>query len=185
MSDTCPIFAWARFTLHQHIYSDLDSKASISVISEKLNSNPLFLNVEHPAVLRQYYGCDLLSAPIISNGKKIMNWYSYATSVGATFIGTDPTQFVTRKMHPTIDLISKNLHKLLINNVEYSNITSVNLTQQLNHCTMLIYYADGSLKSSSSIGFHCDCTYSSNDGSFSSSCNKHIKNTPSNKRFFR
>ena len=167
LPDTCPIFAWARFTLHQLIYSDLDSKDGIRVTPKKSNSNPVFLNMERPAVLRQYYCCDLLPAPAISNTKKTVYRYSYAISVGTTSVGTDPTQFVTRKMHPTMDLISKDLHNLLINNVEYFNLTSVDLTQKLNLCTMLIYYADGSLKRSSSIGFHCDYTYSSNDGSFS------------------
>ena len=133
--------------------------------------------MEHPAVLRQYYGCDLLPAPTISNGKKIMNRYSYAVSVCTTSVDTDPAQFVIKKMHPTMDLISKDPYKLLINNVEYFNITSVDLSHQSSHCTMLIYYADGSLKRSSSIGFHCDCTYFSNDSSFSSSHNTQVKNT--------
>ena len=52
LPDTCPIFAWARFTLHQIIYSDLDSKDDIRVTPENPNSNPVFLNVERPAVLR-------------------------------------------------------------------------------------------------------------------------------------
>ena len=155
--NTWPIFAWARFTLHQLIYSDLDSKDGIRVTPEK-NSNPVFLNVERPDVLIQYYGCDLLAAPIITNGKKTMNQYSYTISAGTTSVGTDPTQFIIRKMHATMDLISKDLHKLLINNVEYFNLTSVDSNQKFNHCTMLIYYVDNSLKRSSSLVFNCDCT---------------------------
>ena len=69
-------------------------------------------------------------------------------------------------MHPAMDFISKDIHKLFINNVEHFNLTYVDLTEQFNHYTTLIYYADGSLKHSSSLGFHCDCTYSSNDGPF-------------------
>ena len=135
------------------------------------------VNVERPAVLRQYYGCDLLLIPINSYGNRIMNRYSYTIFAGTTFVGTEPTQFVTR-MIPTMDLISNDLHKLFINNAERLNLLSVVLTQQLNHCTILIYYADSSLKRFSSIGFHCGCTYFSNDGSFSSSYNTQVENTP-------
>ena len=64
------------------------------------NSNPVFLNEERSAVLRQYYGCDLLPDPTISNVKKIMNRYSYSISTGTTSVSTDPTQFVARKCTP-------------------------------------------------------------------------------------
>ena len=77
---------------------------------------------------RKYYGCDLLSAPVISDGNKIINRYSYSASACTTSVGTDPAQFVIKTIYPTIDLISKDLHKLLINNVQYFNITSVDLT---------------------------------------------------------
>ena len=174
MPDTCPIFAWEIFTLHQLIYSYLDSKDCIMVIPENPNSNTVFLNVERPDALRQYYGYDLLPAPIISDGNKIMNQYSYAVSTRITSVDTDPACFVTRKMILAIDLISKDLHNLLINNVEYFNLTSVDLTQQFNYCTMLIYYANGSLKRSSGLGFRCDFTYSSNKCYFSSSCNTQV-----------
>ena len=83
-----------------------------------------------------------------------MNRDSYAFSAGTISVGTDPTQFVTRQMYPTMDLIYKDLHKLLINSVQHFHLSSVDLTQQFKYCTMLIYYPDGSLKRSSSLGFH-------------------------------
>ena len=52
MSHTCPLFVYARFTLHQLIYNDLDSKDGIKVTPENPNSNPVFLNLERPAVLK-------------------------------------------------------------------------------------------------------------------------------------
>ena len=88
----------------------------------------MFLNVEYLATVRQHYGCNLLTASIIRHGNKITNRYVYAISSGTTSIGTDPTQFVTRQMIPNIDLISKDLHKLLMNNFEYFNLTSVDIT---------------------------------------------------------
>ena len=111
------------------LFSDLDSEDGIRVTPENPNSNLLFLNVEHPAVLRQYYGCDLLPAPINSYGNKIMNRYLYAISAGTISVGTDPAQFLTRKIVRTMDLISKDLNKLLIHNVEFLNLSSADLTQ--------------------------------------------------------
>ena len=93
-TNTCPIYVWVIFTLHQLIYSDLNSKDGIRVIPENPNSNPVFSNLEHTAVLRQYCGCDLLPVPTVSRGKNIPNRYVYAFSEGTTSVGTDPTQFV-------------------------------------------------------------------------------------------
>ena len=58
------------------------------------------------------------------------------------------------------------------------NLTSVNLSLEFNHCTVLIYYAGEHLKKKSSLGYHTDCVYSASNGKYVPKLNSQVENTP-------
>jgi len=159
------------------ICSDLDSKDGIRVIAEKANSNPVMLNVERPAPIRQYFGCALPPKKNESLKEGHSERYSYAVASGTNSVGTDPSKFVTREMTSHMLLIADHLQKLMSNNIDLLNLGTVDLSHKLNHCTLLIYHADGTTKSYSAMGLHSDCNYS-HDGTFTQNSNTQVKNTP-------
>ena len=93
-------------------------------------------------------------------------------------VGTDPNNFITRKMTDHMILISDLLHHIMQSNRARLKLTDYNIYDTFNHCTVLIYYADDNHKISSSMGCHSNCTYILDDGKFDSTRNAQVVNTP-------
>ena len=93
-------------------------------------------------------------------------------------VGTDPRNFVTKKMPPPLDRMGANLVMLLKDNIKLPNLSTVDLTYGFNHCTMISYYADPKLKYTSSLGFHAYCDHSVHTSKFVENKNTQKKNTP-------
>ena len=74
--------------------------------------------------------------------------------------------------------MAKDLHEIINQNRELMNLTSVNLSLEFNHCTVLIYYAGEHLKKKSSLGYHPDCVYSASNGKYVPKLNSQVENTP-------
>ena len=57
-------------------------------------------------------------------------------------------------------------------------LKDVNIERDFNHCTALLYYADETIKDCTTLGFHCDCTYSAKNNLYDVSQNSQLENTP-------
>ena len=78
----------SRNVLDKLIMSKIDSLCGISIVAEQPMNNPIMLNITRPAVLRQYYGCDMGSPR-----NKIIKRATYSYK---SYVGTDPSKFITK-----------------------------------------------------------------------------------------
>jgi len=134
-------------------------------------NNPPMLNLNRPAVIRQYYG----EVNKINN-KRIT--YGASKSLGTISVGTDPHNFITRKMTYHMQLLSHQLNNILKINRARLNLMDCNIDNCFNHCTVLLYYSDDNDNRSSSMGYHSDCTYRLDNGKFDCTRNSQVVKTP-------
>ena len=133
----------SRVIIDQVICAPINSKYGIKLSLDQPLNNSVDLNILRPAVLRQYFGKEY---PSSSTTYQHSTRYTYGSGSGTSSVGIDPLNFVTRKMTPHMKCMAKDLHKLISQNREVMNLTSVNLSLEFNHCTVLIYYAGEHLK---------------------------------------
>lgn len=62
--------------------------------------------------------------------------------------------------------MGENLMVLLKDNKKLLNMSTVDLTNEFNHYTMIMYYTNPKLKDTASLEFHFDCSYSVLTGKF-------------------
>ena len=55
LSHRTDIFDWGNIVLNNLVYSDIDLEQGLRLIVEKIMNNPPILNLERPAVIRQYF----------------------------------------------------------------------------------------------------------------------------------
>ena len=67
---------------------------------------------------------------------------------------------------------------ILRSNVGTLHMDDVKLDLNFNHCTVLMYYADGSIKDTASLGTHCDCTYCPKTKLYEKTKNSQVYNIP-------
>ena len=156
--------------------SRFNSLKGIKLSLDKPMNVHTLLNINRPAVLRQYYGVKFDEVCNIVPGMEYR--YTYGNGTGLSSVGMDPSNFVTRPFSPSLHIIARELHSLINSNVKFFNVESVNTSLQFNHCSILIYYAGSDLKTESTLGMHCDCVYSVKDGSFTKNANSQVENTP-------
>ena len=66
---------------------------------------------------------------------------------------------VTRPFNYYMHKITRFLHNTLYYRRSEFNLNSSDLSNEFNHCSMLLYYANKHLKKTARMGFHTDCTY--------------------------
>ena len=165
----------SRSIIDQLICSDINSAHGIRLSLDTPLNNPPILNLLRPAVLRQYYGLNVVDQRGISNG---VRRYTYGSGTGSSSVGMDPRNFATRMMTEEMLSLSQELHNLLLKNRSYFKLEDMDLTLPFNHCTVIVYYAGEYLKESSKLGIHSDCVYSARDGCYVKKDNSQIQNTP-------
>ena len=135
----------SRVIIDQVICAPINSKYGIKLSLDQPLNNCVDLNILRPAVLRQYFGKE---CPSSSSSTKCQHStrYTYGSGSGTSSVGIDPLNFVTREMTPYMKCMAKDLHVIINQNRELMNLTSVNLSLEFNHCTVLIYYAGEHLK---------------------------------------
>ena len=74
---------WSNSILYQLVRGQINSADGINLVVEKAMNNPPMLNLNRPAVIRQYYG----EVNKINN-KRIT--YGASKSLGTISVGTDP-----------------------------------------------------------------------------------------------
>ena len=166
-------FIWSYLCIKELVMSPLNSVRGISVATERPYGSTL-VNLDRRGVLRQYYGKD---DGMMCHETGLLR-YSYGYSRGNSSVGTDPNNFVTKPFNDHLKLLSSTVHALLLNNRKELNLEGVDLSVSFNHCTILLYFADKTLKPVSSMPFHCDVTYN-HKGQYVDSANEQIENTPS------
>ena len=100
----------ARTVFDRLICSNLESKHGIKTTTDRAMGNPMEINVERRAVLRQYYG---KSYHAIQD--ETMSGYvrraTYAVGCGSVSVGTDPHNYVTREMTDEMSSLGRHLQK--------------------------------------------------------------------------
>ena len=166
--------AYARLIIDQMICSDMESKDGIKTTTDKAMGNPIEINVNRAAVLRQYFGMSDKDT-IGTNSTNKVNRATYAVGSGSVSVGTDPHNYYTRDMNIDMQIMGEKLMGILRSNISMLNLEDVNLFLNFNHCTVLLYYADGSIKHTASLGPHCDCTYCPKSKKYESAQNSQVK----------
>ena len=165
----------ARQIINKIIRSPINSKEGIKLSLDTPLNNPPSLNILRPAVLRQYFGKNLPGNNVLRNEIKR---YTYGSGSGTSSVGMDKYNFVTRSMPPCMEKLSSDIYTFLTRNKKHFNLETVDMNYQFNHCSVILYYAGSGLKHSSKLGFHSDCVYSTHNGTFDSSANSQVINTP-------
>ena len=88
------------------------------------------LNSSRPAVHRQYFGRDTNTGRI-----------TYGIGSGSNTIGGGSLTCVTRPFNYYINQIASYLHKTLYYRRTEFLLNESDLSEQFNHCTVLLYYA--------------------------------------------
>ena len=76
------------------------------------------------------------------------------------------TLIITGKTTPSIQYMAEELHKIICVNQHVFNLTSVVLSNESDHCIILIYYAEKLLKEKSSLGYHTYWIYDASNGKY-------------------
>ena len=164
-----------RWILDHLICSQLNSKSGLKLSLDTPLNNPAMLNLLRPAVLRQYYGMNVLR-PFETNSSVCR--YTYGSGTGTSSVGMDPKNFITRKMTEAMECMSKDIYTYIKSHRSELDLDNANLESGFNHCTILLYYAGQSTKENSKLGMHCDCVYSPQDGYFVKKANSQVEGTP-------
>ena len=175
LSNCSQVGLHARHIVSNLIQSPINSKDGIKLSLDAPLNNPISLNIIRPAVLRQYFGNNIDDNSTIENEVKR---YTYGSGSGTSSVGMDKYNFVTREMTPSMQMLSSEIHKFLRNNKLLFNLETTDMSQLFNHCSVILYYAGKGLKKLSSLGYHSDCVYSTQNGKFVSNSNSQVINTP-------
>ena len=135
----------ARTIFDRLICSNLESKDGIKTTTDRAMGNPMEINVQRRAVLRQYYGKtyhDIKDEEIPEYVRRA----TYAVGCGSISVGTDPYNYVTREMTDEMSCLGRHIQNILRSNVSLFKLEDVNIERDFNHCTALLYYADETIK---------------------------------------
>ena len=105
--------------------ADINSPKGIKLVVEKAMNNPAMLNLKRPAVIRQYYGK-------FNSTNNTRSTYGASKSLGSISVGTDPNNFITRKMTPHMTKISQSMTQILKSNRGMLNLSNCNIDDSLN-----------------------------------------------------
>ena len=160
----------AHGIVDKFICSPINSDCGLHIVVERAMNNLPSLNINRPAVIRQYFGLTV-------NDSTKRYTYPKVTSVGGVSLGTDPNNFITRPMNKDMYNIGNKLRQLLISNRSILNLEEVNLDNHFNHMTLLTYYSSSDSNRKSSMGYHSDMFYNLKDGLYDARRNSQVQNT--------
>ena len=76
---------------------------------------------------------------LIPGNEKHIHRYMHGSGIGTYSVGIGPRKYVTRRLTPSMEYITKNSHKIVSSNKDHFNLGSVHTTKKFSQCTMLIY----------------------------------------------
>lgn len=145
---------------------DLHSEFGIKVACDKpLGSKTYKLNIERPAVLRQFFGLRAKDEV-----------FCYGDGVGSTTVGTHPHYKCTREMTPQMKHLAHILYKRMIYLQQSENLLSGIDIEPFNHCTILFFFHKNNNSNEKMLGLHTDNVYS-RKGEFVKEKNSQKENT--------
>ena len=97
---------WCNAVLYELVRANINSADGINLVVEKSVNNPPLLNLNQPAIIRQY-------SDQLNKEKNTRFTYGASKSLGTILVGTDPNNFITRKMKDYLTLISNFLLRIM------------------------------------------------------------------------
>ena len=89
-----------------------------------------------------------------------MNYtYGASSPSGSVSIGTDPYNFVARKMSLYMNELGEELYNIMNNNKDMLNVSGVDTNKKFSQYTVFLYYAYPTSKTQPSLDFHTYCIY--------------------------
>ena len=144
----------------------------ISIVADAPECNNAMLNVKRPGVLRQYYGKDIGSKDSVS-----VERVAYRSNVSIRSEGSDPYKLIIKPFPQAMEDMASYIYNLIVENKSELDLHDVDISNDFNSCTVLLYHALTGYKPASSMGWHCDNKFSIN-GNFSQISNGQLYNTP-------
>ena len=170
--EKCRLHKCARYSLQKLILSPIDSFYGITLNTESPYGKTM-LNVKRPAVLRQYYGKNIMH----ECGPLLTGRYTYGFSLWNNSVSTHPSKFVTKPFNVHLDNMSTYLTEFTNHIINEYDLKIKPLLTTFNHCVKLLYISNTNVKKESSMGYHCDVLYN-NDGIYINKQNAQVENTP-------
>ena len=162
----------ARYILRTLIVNPINSLLGISIVADAPQCRNMNLNVKRPGVLRQYYGLDIEKID-----KDTVRRVSYRSQTSFQSEGSDPHKLVIKPFLDDMVEMAEYFNTFLNKNKYELNLENVDLSNNFNTCTLLLYHTLADIKKESSMGWHCDSRYSVS-GNFSAKLNGQMYNTP-------
>ena len=143
--------------LRSLIENSPDSQLGISIVADAPECNNAMLNVKRPGVLRQYYGRD-----ISWNNSLSMIRVAYRSNVSFKSEGSDPYKLIIKPFPREMEDMASYIYNFILENQNELDRHDVDVTNEFNSCTILLYHALDGFKSQSSMGWHCDNKFTLN-----------------------
>ena len=163
ISNPGPIIFLAKEICKQLIGCKPNTLHGISIATEEPMNNGLKLNITRPAVLRQYYGESKIDANDLLSIR-----VAYGYRIGQLPVSIDPNKYTVKPFPRLMTTMSTYFHSLLVHNQLQYGLETVDLNDQFNSCTVLLYHSIKGTKDVSSMGMHTDVKYT-NAGIFRTS----------------
>ena len=166
-----PLIALARSVLNKLLIAVPNTPNGISIVADKPMNNPIQLNANRRAVLRQVYGLTLGN---LGDGCALRPAFGYKN--GRQAEGTDVRRIFVKPFCAEMCEMANYIHVLLMKNKELLGINMLDLSNSFNSCAILLYHRIPGVKEVSSMGWHTDLKYSKS-GIFSNKANCQTENT--------
>lgn len=106
---------FSRKIIDEIVRSPINSQSGIKLSLDKPLNNDIDLNILRSAVLRQYYGMNIIE------GVDQVKRYTYGSGSGTSSVGMDPLNFVTRPWNAWMLAMSHDIQCILNDQKNYSN----------------------------------------------------------------
>ena len=177
------ICARASQFVNSLLKNEVNTKTGINVCIEAPYDRNHNLNILRKGVLRQYFGMDRASN---NNFTDIVYRYAYGMGSGSACktVGSSISNITTRPINFELRYLMTEVHKIVFKD-EQSLQHLFGLRRHkdqpickdmFNHVTILLYYSVDGIKKVSSMGKHCDITYSK-EGKYQASHNTQTENS--------
>ena len=167
-----PISELGRLILDKLILSKPNTPDGISIVADSPMNNPPQLNIKGRQVLRQFYGENLGS----TSDRRILR-PAYGFKKGRQAEGTDLRRIYVKPFCAKMSRMSHYIMNLIKANHDLLGISSLDLSNDFNSCSVLLYHNMNGIKDISTMGFHTDLKYSKK-GVYSIKNNCQSINTP-------
>ena len=106
-----------------------------------------------------------------------MTRVAYKSNVSFKIEGSDPYKLIIKPFPCEMEDMANYIYRFISTNKDELELNNVDLSNEFNSCTILLYHAIPGIKKESSMGWHCDNKFSLK-GNFSQQRNGQLYNTP-------